>query len=189
LGINALMQLGPTLETERLILRPPVQSDFAPWAEFAGHEEVGKFLGGATLPDAAWRGMAIHVGSWVLLGYGMFSVIEKQTGVWIGRVGPWRPAGEDGGWPGNEIGWGITHAAWGRGYAREAAAATMAWVIDALGWTDIIHCIDPANANSQRVAIALGSRNRGAGKLPSPFQDAPVDIWGQTAAEWRAKRT
>ncbi len=132
--------------------------------------------------------MATMAGSWALLGFGMFSLIEKRSGAWIGRAGPWRPGGTDGNWPGTEIGWCVIRSHWGRGYAREAAAATMDWVIDALGWTDIIHVIDPENTNSQKVAMALGSRNRGAGKLPAPFQDAAVDIWGQTAEEWRARR-
>jgi RimJ/RimL family protein N-acetyltransferase len=65
----------------------------------------------------------------------------------------------------------------------------MDWAVDVLGWADIIHCIDPANVASQKVAIALGSANRGPGKLPAPFEDAPVDIWGQSAEHWRARRS
>ena len=42
-------------------------------------------------------------GSWALNGFGMFSVIEKASGLWLGRIGPWRPDG----WPGNEVGWGL----------------------------------------------------------------------------------
>lgn len=178
------MQLGPTLETERLILRPPVQDDFAAWAEFAGDEQTTKYIGGPALPAQAWRGMATMTGSWMLLGYGMFSVIEKASRRWIGRLGPWQPEG----WPGTEIGWGLTRDAWGKGYAREGAIAATDWVLDTFGWTDIIHTIHPENVPSQKVAIALGSRNRGAGKLPAPFQDAPTEIWGQTAEEWRTRR-
>jgi RimJ/RimL family protein N-acetyltransferase len=177
-----------TLETERLILRPPVQDDYQAWAEFSGDAEVMRFIGGAQAPDAAWRSMAVMAGSWALLGYGMFAVVEKASGAMIGRLGPWRPAGEEGNWPGTEIGWGINRAYWGRGYAHEGSAAAMDFAVDVLGWTDIIHCIDPANAASQKVAIALGSRNRGPGKLPAPFADAPIDIWGQSAEEWRMRR-
>ena len=183
------MDPGPTLETARLILRPPVQQDFSAWAEFGGDAVVMKHIGGQVLPDAAWRMLATMAGSWALLGYGMFSVIEKASGRWIGRLGPWRPAGAQGGWPGTEIGWGLIRAAQGHGYATEGAAAAMDWAIDHLGWTDIIHCIDPANVASQKVATALGSSKLRVARLPPPFQDAPVDIWGQTAAQWRARRT
>ena len=33
----------------------------------------------------------------------MFSVIEKDSGRWIGRIGPWQPEG----WPGTEVGWSL----------------------------------------------------------------------------------
>ena len=72
----------------------------------------------------------------------MFSVIEKASGRWVGRLGPWQPEG----WPGTEVGWGLARDAWGKGYATEGAAAAIDWAFDALGWDDVIHCIDPGNA-------------------------------------------
>lgn len=36
-------------------------------------------------------------------------------------------------------------------------------------------------------ARRLGSVNRGAGRLPPPFHNHPIDIWGQTRDEWRAR--
>ena len=76
----------------------------------------------------------------------------------------------------------------GRGFATEGAIAATEWALDHLGWTEVIHSIDPANVASQRVARKLGSRNRGPGVLPAPLQDARVDIWGQSREEWRARR-
>lgn len=182
------MSDGPVLETRRLILRPPKQEDWAGWAAFMADEEAAQHIGGVQARDIAWRGMATMVGSWSLQGFGMFSVIEKDSGRWVGRLGPWQPGGAQGGWPGTEVGWGIAREAWGKGYAREGAVAAMNWAVDHLGWTDIIHTIAPTNTASQNLALRLGSTNRGAGKLPPPFQDSPVDIWGQTAAQWREMR-
>jgi RimJ/RimL family protein N-acetyltransferase len=110
----------------------------------------------------------------------MFSVLEKDTGRWVGRVGPWFPEG----WPGAEVGWAIVRDRWGRGYAGEAAAATIDWAFETLGWSEIIHVIDVGNAASVAVARKLGSSHRGAGRLPAPHEKVPVDIWGQTRAEW-----
>jgi RimJ/RimL family protein N-acetyltransferase len=116
-----------------------------------------------------------------LRGHGMFSVIERSSGRWVGRVGPWHPEG----WPGTEIGWSIVRDSWGRGYATEAAAASIEWAIGELGWTDIVHVIAPTNTQSTAVARRLGSANRGPTALPAPFEGEEADLWGQTAAEWR----
>jgi RimJ/RimL family protein N-acetyltransferase len=101
------MSLGPTLETARLLLRPPAHEDFDAFAAMAQEEEeTMRFIGGVMPRDGAWRLLATLRGAWALLGYSMFSVIEKKSGRWIGRLGPWRPGGEEGGWPGPEFGWG-----------------------------------------------------------------------------------
>ncbi len=52
----------------------------------------------------------------------------------------------------------------------------------------MIHCIDPANAPSQRVAARLGSRNLGPGRLPAPYEAATVEIWGQSREQWLARK-
>ena len=36
----------PVLETERLILRPPIEADLDAWAAFAADAEAARFLGG-----------------------------------------------------------------------------------------------------------------------------------------------
>jgi RimJ/RimL family protein N-acetyltransferase len=131
-----------------------------------------------------WRALMTMIGAWHAHGFAMFSVFEKTTGRWVGRLGPWMPEG----WPGPEVGWTIVRDCWGRGYAPEGATAATNWAFDHLGWTHVIHSIDPANVASQVVARKLGSRNLGPGSLPAPFQDATVDIWGQTRDEWRARQ-
>lgn len=173
-----------TLETPRLRLRPTRLEDFDAWAAFMGDAEAARYIGGQQTREVAWRGFAMVAGSWHLLGYAMFSVIEKATGRWVGRVGPWQPDG----WPGTEVGWGIVRECWGQGYATEAAIATIDWAFANLGWSDVIHVIDVANTPSQRLAVRLGSENRGPGRLPAPFDVYRVDIWGQTRAQWQRNR-
>lgn len=175
---------GPTLETARLVLRPPIEADFDGWAALMADEEGSRFIGGPQARPAAWRGLASMAGSWALRGFGMFSVVEKSSGRWIGRLGPWQPEG----WPGTEVGWGLVKSAWGKGFATEGAARAIDWAFDHLGWDEVIHCIDPDNAGSIAVARRLGSVNRGPGRLPPPFETYPVDIWGQTRTQWRASR-
>jgi RimJ/RimL family protein N-acetyltransferase len=176
--------LGPTLETDRLILRPPGPQDFDAWAAFQADEEVTRFLGGVEARSAAWRTMAAMTGAWVLRGFSMFSVIEKASGRWVGRLGPWQPEG----WPGTEVGWGLARDAWGKGYATEGAAAAIDWAFDELGWTEVIHCIEPENKPSLDIARRIGSRILRRQALPPPLEEFVVDVWGQTKADWRAGR-
>ena len=57
-----------------------------------------------------------------------------------------------------------------------------------LGWDAVIHCIDPDNIPSQRLAQKLGSYNQGPTRLPPPFETATVDKWGQSRDDWRVNR-
>lgn len=174
----------PHLETDRLVLRPPRAKDFDAWAINMADPEASRFIGGPQSRNAAWRGFACMVGSWSLNGFGMFSVIERDSGQWIGRIGPWQPEG----WPGTEVGWALAREWWGRGYALEATAAAMDWAFDVLGWREVIHCIAPDNSASQRLARRLGARVRDRRRMPEPLDEWEVDIWVQDRAQWQTNR-
>jgi RimJ/RimL family protein N-acetyltransferase len=180
---RTLPGLGPTLETSRLILRPTRAEDFDPWAEFSADELTMRHLGGVQPRTVAWRGMVSVAGAWAIQGFSMFSVIEKATGAWIGRLGPWKPEG----WPGAEVGWGLASHAWKKGYAVEGATAAMELAFEELGWTEVIHCIDPANLPSLAVARRLGSKLLRVGRLPRPYDASELEIWGQSRDEWRQR--
>lgn len=171
------------LETPRLVLRPPRAEDLDGWSEMMADEPSARFIGGVMPRPLCWRQLMSMIGAWHSMGFAMFSVIEKSSGRWVGRVGPWKPEG----WPGNELGWAIARDCWGRGYAGESASAAMTWAFDNLGWSNVIHAIAPDNRASQRVAQKLGSHNQGPGTLPAPYEHDRVDLWGQTRDEWRAR--
>jgi RimJ/RimL family protein N-acetyltransferase len=172
------------LETDRLILRPPSGDDLEPWYAFSRDEETMRHLGGVQPRSPAWRGLCQVTGAWTINGYSMFSVVEKATGRWVGRLGPWVPAD----WPGTEVGWGLSRDVWGRGYATEGATAAIDWAFDTLGWTEVIHCISPANLPSQSVAKRLGSRVLRVGHMPAPYEAEEIQVWGQSREEWFARR-
>lgn len=166
------------LETTRLILRPPVDEDLDGWAGLDADARAVGFIGGLRTRNQAWMDMATTVGMWNLRGASLFSVIEKDTGRWVGRVGPWLPQGAIG----TEVGWAITPAAWGKGYATEAAHAAVAWAFDHLRWTEVIHCIDAPNAASITVAERLGSRWL---RTDREADGKEVQIYGQSRETWR----
>src|SRR5262249_22944942 len=83
----------PTLETARLLLRPPAPEDFDAWAEFCADAEAQRFLGGALDRASAWRNICIAAGAWAGRGFFFFSVVEEASGRGVGRVGAWRAGG------------------------------------------------------------------------------------------------
>ncbi len=177
------MTSGPFLMTERLILRPPATEDLDGWAVFAADENSARFIGGAKSRAEAWRDLCTMRGAWDIRGFSMFSMIRRDTGEWIGRTGPWQP--ED--WPGTEVGWGIISSAEGKGYAYEAAVASVDYAFDVLGWDQVIHTINPENTGSIALAQRLGSKNLGPTQMPAPYETLRVDAWGQSKAEWKAR--
>src|SRR3546814_19632868 len=68
--------------------------------------------------SVAWRGLCSVTGAWAIRGFSMFSAVEKASGRWIGRLGPWQPEG----WPGTEVGWALVRDVWGRGYENGIAS-------------------------------------------------------------------
>jgi len=175
---------GPTIQTERLLLRVPCLDDLEPYAAFLADPEAARFLGGPLSLQLVWRNLASIIGSWALHGFGMLTFIERSSGRWVGRGGPWSPPE----WPGTEVGWAIAPEFQQRGFGTEAARACIDWAFDHLGWTQVVHCIDPANTASIALAQRLGSSvlRRGV-EAPLPISDH-WDIYGQSREAWfRAK--
>jgi RimJ/RimL family protein N-acetyltransferase len=172
------------IETDRLILRPPVQEDFVAYAANMADKEASHFIGGPQTRAVAWRGFLSLAGAWMIQGFSMFSVIEKSSGRWIGRLGPWHPEG----WPGTEVGWGLAREAWGKGYAYEGSVAAIDWAFEHLGWSEVIHSINVDNVASQVLAKRLGSQLRGPAQLPPPYESVTVGIWTQTREQWMQRK-
>lgn len=172
------------IETERLILRPVAAEDFAGWAAFFADPEATRHLGGPRSEALAWRHFLSMAGAWRIQGFGAFSVLEKVSGAWLGWTGPWHPVA----WPGTEVGWCFARAAWGHGFATEAASAALDWSFRELGWSEVIHLIPPDNHASQAVAQRIGSSRGERITLAEPFAGEPVDRWSQTRAQWQARQ-
>jgi RimJ/RimL family protein N-acetyltransferase len=173
----------PVLETTRLRLRVPEERDFEGFKALMSDEIASRHIGGVQNEFATWRALASVIGHWQMRGYGFFTVEERETGQWVGRIGPWYPHG----WSQPEIGWSILREHWGKGYAPEAAAACMDFAFDRLGWEEVIHLIAAENVNSQGVAKKLGSYDTGRDEVVAGF-GMMTDVWGQSKAEWTENR-
>jgi RimJ/RimL family protein N-acetyltransferase len=162
-----------TRETPRLLLRPPIASDLDVFIQIHEDPDVMRYMnvtGTARSRTAGWRTLALIIGHWHLRGYGQWAVIEKSTGRLIGRAGLWNPEGGFG----LEVGWVIAQASWGRGFATEAARASVQYGFDIVGADRLISLIHPDNTRSIRVAEKIGMTFE-----REDLQDgAPVLIYG-----------
>lgn len=171
------------IETERLILRLPRAEDFPPLAEQMADEELARHLGGVQTEAQAWRSLNALIGHWHVRGFGFFSVLEKESGQWVGRVGPLYPHQ----WPEREVGWTISQPFWRKGYAKEAAIASMDFVFSELGWDKVAHLIAHDNIASQGVAKSIGSKPMyEITELPG-YGPVEATVWGQTREEWEGR--
>jgi RimJ/RimL family protein N-acetyltransferase len=175
----------PRLETERLHMRPWHASDFEAFAAIMADADVARYLSGTPLSRAdAWRSLAAGVGQWHLRGYGTWAVERKSDGALLGRVGIIHPEG----WPGIEVGWTLGKEAWGKGYATEAALASIDYAFITLPLDRVISIIHPQNVASQKVAARVGETKGQRINLEFGGKDYPADIWAITRKEWEAKR-
>jgi len=146
----------PTLQTDRLLLRIFRLEDFEPYAQMLADPEVQRYLGDGkpASRSEAWRSMAMLLGHWQLLGFGLWAVEERASGVLIGRIGLFNPEG----WPGVELGWMLRRESWGQGLATEGARAALTYAFTELLQPHIISMIRPDNTASIRVAEKLGEQ-------------------------------
>lgn len=145
----------PQLMTDRLLMRGFSEDDFEAYAAMMADPEVSRYLmDGRPLSRAeAWRQMAMFIGHWSLRGFGLWAVEERSSGRFLGRIGCLQPEG----FPTFEIAYTLARGGWGKGYAREGAAAALRYAREVLKQPRIGSIIRPANAASIRVATSLGA--------------------------------
>ncbi|MEY1554640.1 GNAT family N-acetyltransferase [Yoonia sp. R2331] len=146
--------MSMTLQTQRLVLRQPVPSDWQPFHDFMMSDRSTMFGSHKNL-GATWRAFAGELGHWQIFDYGMWSVTKRGSDTALGFVGPWTPPD----WPETEIGWMMFDPSLeGSGIASEAARAAISHAWDVLGWTTVVSYILPDNTRSIRLAEKLGAK-------------------------------
>jgi len=145
------------LETERLRLRGLTLDD-APfvlkllnepsWLRFIGDRGI------RTLEGAQGYIRDVPLASYARHGFGLLAVELKADGAALGMCGLLkRDTLED-----VDIGFAFFPEHWGRGYAKEAAAAVLAHARTTLGLQRIAAIVDPTNASSIKLLERLGFR-------------------------------
>ena len=143
------------IETERLILRPPTDADRDALFALNADPRVGEWLSGPmsreqadALVDRVLANIAEH-------GFSLWTVERKADGAVIGMAGLIAMGADMPPGPALEVGWRLTPATWGQGYATEAARAA----VDAgfeHGIEEILAWTMTTNLPSQAVMRRLG---------------------------------
>ena len=180
------MTACPTLETERLILRPFSNDDLQEYFQMMNTPELRESL---RIPDdegmaEAFFALAAWLGQWELRGTGNWALEEKTSGRLIGRAGLHNPARDD--WPGVEVGWALHPDCWGLGYATEAGAEAVRYGFEELGESRLFSCILLDNYRSmavaQRLRFALVDT-----KTLSHYPKEPHGIWALDRESWTVR--
>jgi RimJ/RimL family protein N-acetyltransferase len=124
-----LMLQIPVIETERLRLRGHEITDYAdacaPWANPVVVRHIGRKPFTA---EEVWHRLLRYRGLWALLGYGYWAVVEKSTQQFIGDIGfaDFKREMTSSFGVAPEMGWILSPAAHGKGYATEAVMTALA---------------------------------------------------------------
>ena len=144
---------NPLLETNRLILRPMVETDLdSLLLIFTDPRVMASFGGGLFSREMMNSWMQRNLSHQREFGYGLFSVILKETGKLIGDCGLEQMQELEAA----ELGYDFRSDFWGQGFATEAAQAVRDLAFEALELPQLISLIHVGNLASKRVAEKMG---------------------------------
>lgn len=144
--------MKPIIVTPRLLLREFVPEDAPALYELNSEVEAMKYTGDsafASIEEA--EDFVRRYGHYRDHGYGRWSVLLRETGKFIGWCGLKFNELEQ-----VDIGFRFSSKHWGKGYATEAARASLAYGFGELGMTEIFGRAARANVASIRVLEKLG---------------------------------
>lgn len=155
------------LRTDRLKLRRWRDSDLEPWAAMNADPEVREHLGDLLTREQSDASVALFQAEFDQRGYGWWAVEVLATGEFIGFTGL-DQVDEDMPFTGVEIGWRLARSAWGRGYATEAALASLAFGFETLELPEILAVTTTTNLRSQAVMRRIGMTRDPADDFDDP---------------------
>jgi RimJ/RimL family protein N-acetyltransferase len=176
----------PTLECDRLVLRPLVPEDAAAIADRAGDRRVARYLIAVPTPyppALALRWIAARI-MWWHQGRGVTLAIARraQPAQLLGTVSLRRHA-RDGR---AELGYWLGADEWGKGYATEAAGAVLDFGFRNLRLQRIYAQVLEGNSASCRVLEKLGLLSEGLRRrhIRKGRKLHDVQLYGMLRSEW-----
>lgn len=142
------------LNTERLILRRFTMEDCEALLAITQEPNIFQYFPtrSAWTMEKVERSIEHQTNHWQTFGYSQMAVTLRETGQLMGWCGlEWLPDTNE-----TEVGYLLSHAFWGKGYATEAARASVKFGLEEIGLKEIIGLTDPLNIASQRVLEKCG---------------------------------
>ncbi|HEY8298115.1 MAG TPA: GNAT family N-acetyltransferase [Candidatus Baltobacteraceae bacterium] len=143
------------IETARTILRGWNDDDVESWAQMNADPRVMEFFPSTYARERSIASAATMRAELERDGYGWFVVELKDRMPFAGVIALQPVPFEARFTPAKEIGWRFLPAAWGHGYATEAASAAMRFAFEELGWDQVVALTARINVPSQRVMERL----------------------------------
>jgi RimJ/RimL family protein N-acetyltransferase len=147
------------IETDRLVLRRWRPDDLDAATVTLTHPDVAYWLANSPTRDQVAARMAAWEAQFDLDGISRFAVERRADGALVGGVGLHRMDEAYDATPvahAVEIGWHLDPAAWGHGYAAEAAEAVVRYGMGDIGLGEIVAFTAASNTRSRAVMQRLG---------------------------------
>lgn len=163
------------IETERLVLRPFVEADRAPFAAMNADPRVGEWLGGVRTPAESDATLARIAENALRNGFDFLAAERRSDGRVVGMIGL-RAHEDSPPGPCLEVGWRLGYEAWGMGFATEGAAAALSWGFANLDAPEIVAFTAASNLKSQAVMRRIGMAREPARDFlhPGLAEDHPL---------------
>lgn len=176
-------------ETERLILRDWREEDWKPFFDATNRPAVMQWLGGVMDDEKmAWARGRLE-GYARDFGHTFWVVERKEDGAILGFCGLKRCTDEHGPFGKMEAGWRLREDAWGKGYAKEAATATLTLAFDRFDADEVIAITLEGNTGSWGLMKRLGMERRPDLDFAEPKWSADYGtaiVYLITKEAWRA---
>ncbi|QAY75452.1 GNAT family N-acetyltransferase [Sphingosinicella sp. BN140058] len=177
------------IETERLRLRNWTRDDVAPFVRYTNTPGVMRWLGGVLEPAALEARIVDRFIPWQeTLGHTFWVVERKSDDALLGFCG--LKIADDAGSPvaGElEIGWRLREDAWGQGYAKEAATASLDFAFEALGAERVVALTVQGNSPSWGLMERLGMVRHPELDYRGPaWAEGIVIVYRIARDEWRS---
>ncbi len=172
------------IETERLLLREYTPDDFEALYEIMSDPETMAHYPAPFDEARTRRWIEWNLENYAQYGFGLWAVVLKETGEFIGDCGLTLQNIDGEMLP--EIGYHIHKKYWRQGYAKEAARAVRDWVFLNTEYNMLYSYMKYTNEGSWRTAMANGMKK--VKEYPDPKNTISY-AFAITREEWKKRKT